>query len=80
MPLFIKDETVAHLAAKAAALTGVSKTCAVRQALESHIASLEARETLSESVARIQARARTAGLRADGYDDKELMDDLSGGF
>ncbi len=80
MPLFIKDETVARLAAKAAALTGVSKTRAVRQALESHIASLEARETLSESVARIQARARTAGLRADGYDDKELMDDLSGGL
>lgn len=80
MPLFIRDESVNDLAEKAAKLTGKTKTDAVRLALESHIEALQSSRTLAERVTVLQARARALGLSADGFDDKPLMDDLSGGL
>lgn len=80
MPLFIRDESVNDLAEKAARLLGKTKTDAVRLALESHIEALQSSRTLAERVASLQARARALGLVADGFDDKPLMDDLSGGL
>lgn len=78
MPLFIKDEGVNELAEKFASMTGKSKTDAVRVALEAQIGALEAQGGLTERVRRIQAKAAALGLVADGYDDKGLMDELSG--
>lgn len=80
MPLFIRDESVNDLAEKAARLLGKTKTDAVRLALESHIEALQSSRTLAERVASLQARARAFGLVADRFDDKPLMDDLSGGL
>ncbi|PZX47604.1 antitoxin VapB [Cereibacter changlensis] len=80
MPLYIRDDAVNDLAERLAALTGENKTQAVRSALEKQIEALQKTETLHERVARIQARARAAGIVADGGDDKALMDDLSGGL
>ena len=80
MPLFIRDNAVNEMADKLAHLMGGNKTDAVRRALEAQIAALEQCETLTQRVARLQARARAAGLGPDGFDDKVLMDELSGGL
>lgn len=80
MPLFIRDELVNTLAERVADLTGKTKTDAVRVALESHIKALQSSKTLTDRVAIVQAKAGKLGLVADGYDDKGLMDDLSGGL
>ena len=79
MPLYIRDDEVNELAEKFRVLVGArSKTEAVRRALQEQIASLTAKETLTERIRRIQSRAAAQGLRPDGSDDKSLMDDLSG--
>ncbi|MFT6533801.1 MAG: antitoxin VapB [Limimaricola cinnabarinus] len=79
MPLYIRDDTVGSLADKLAQLaTKGNKTEAVRLALEHELERLAQKKSLSERVAALQARAADLGLRANGYDDKPLMDDLSG--
>ncbi|WP_169311018.1 type II toxin-antitoxin system VapB family antitoxin [Cereibacter changlensis] len=80
MPLYISDDAVNDLAERPAALTGENKTEAVRSASEKPIEALQKIGTLQERVAPINARARAAGIVADGSDDKALMDDLSGGL
>lgn len=80
MPLYVRDETVNDLAVKLAGLTGQNKTAAVRMALEDAINKQTSAKTLSQRVAAIQSAARRRGLGPDGFDDKPLMDDLSGGL
>lgn len=79
MPLYIRDERVNSLADKLARLSsGGNKTEAVRQALEHELERLTTTDSLRQRVRRLQSRASNLGLRADGFDDKPLMDDLSG--
>ena len=78
MGLYIRDDGVNALADRLAGLTGQSKTQAVREAIELRLKALRTPETLCEHVAQLQARARAAGIVADGATDKALMDDLSG--
>ncbi|WP_300043105.1 type II toxin-antitoxin system VapB family antitoxin [uncultured Paracoccus sp.] len=80
MPLYVRDETVNDLAVKLAGLTGQNKTAAVKAALEDAIERQASQKTLAQRVAAIQGAARQRGLRPDGFDDKPLMDDLSGGL
>lgn len=80
MGLYIRDDAVNELAARLAGLTGQSKTQAVREALERRLEALRTPESLPARVAELQARARGAGIAADGASDKDLMDDLSGGL
>lgn len=79
MPLFIRDEGVNDLADKFAKLTGKNKTEAVRMALEAQIDAYRNHETLADRIAQVQEKAAAAlGLEPDGWDDKALMDELSG--
>lgn len=80
MPLYIRDEVVNDLADKLAATAGLTKTDAVRLALESQLDALSQRKSLAQRVAGLRKRARDLGLGPDGFDDKPLMDDLSGGL
>ena len=80
MGLYIRDEGVNELAGRLASLTGQSKTQAVREAIEQRLRALRTPETLQARVTQLQARARAAGIVADGSSDKDLMDDLSGGL
>ena len=80
MGLYIRDDGVNELASRLAGLTGQSKTQAVREAIEMRLRTLRTPESLPARVAQLQARARAAGIVADGSSDKELMDDLSGGL
>ena len=77
MPLYIKNEEVAELAARVARELQVDKTEAVRRALELQLEALGQRETLPQEIARLQAQ-----VRADGFkrlpDEKAFMDELSG--
>lgn len=81
MPLFIRDEEVNDLAQRFAQLSGKNKTEAVRLALEQGISAFRSNETLTARIAQVQDMAADKlGLGPDGYDDKPLMDDLSGGL
>lgn len=80
MGLYIRDDGVNELADRLAGLTGQSKTQAVREAIELRLKALRTPETLQARVAQLQARARAAGVVADGSSDQALMDDLSGGL
>lgn len=79
MPLFIKDDTTAHLVAELASLRGISKQDAVKLAV---------RAELDRSAAAIPLRDRFAALRAahplppgtGEAADKVFFDDLSGGL
>ena len=51
MGLYIRDDGVNELASRLARLTGQTKTQAVRDALESRLAALPARETLKDFLA-----------------------------
>lgn len=78
MGLYIRDGSVNDLADRLARLTGQSKTQAVREAIELRLKGLRTPATVRERIARLQARARAAGVVPDAGDDKALMDDLSG--
>ena len=84
MGLYIRDDGVNELASRLARLTGQTKTQAVRDALESRLAALPARETLKDFLADLHARARAAGFVRDPNwteaEEKAFMDDLSGGI
>ncbi|SCZ60003.1 hypothetical protein SAMN04488118_10418 [Epibacterium ulvae] len=79
MPLYIRDDQVNDLAETALKITGrTNKTELVRDALEAFIHVHSAKESLSDKVAKIQAKAAEHGIVADGADDKSLMDDAWG--
>lgn len=80
MPLYVRDEAVNDLAVRLASITGQNKTDAVRSALELALAKQADKKSLAQRLAALQQRARSLGLVADGYDDKPLMDELSGGL
>lgn len=80
MALYVRNETVNELAEKYARLTGQSKTNAVKRALEQAIEQKANQKSLAQRVQSIQERARKLGIEPDGFDDKALMDDLSGGL
>lgn len=80
MPLYIRDEGVNALAEKFAGLLGTSKTDAVKLALQAALNEATAHTPLAQRIAPLQERAGQLGLRADGSDDKALMDELSGGL
>jgi antitoxin VapB len=77
MPLNIRDETVNHLAAKLAALSGLTKTQAVKLALEGEIARRVQVKPLRERLRPLQDRI--TALPATGLEaDKAFYDDLNG--
>ncbi len=79
MPLSIRDDRVNDLAEQFRAFSGArSKTEAVRCALASQVAAFEQRENLAERIGRLQRTAASRGIFPDGWDDKHLMDELSG--
>lgn len=79
MPLYIKDQQVNELAEDAVKLLGASnKTEAVRQALQSAIATAKARIPLSERIKEAQAMIDAVGPPNPDYDHKADMDDLWG--
>ena len=78
MPLYVRDETVNDLADKLAREAGLSKTDAVRIALEHELDALSRKESLAQRVAPLQERARQMGLRPGQGSDKAFMDELSG--
>jgi antitoxin VapB len=75
--LQIRNERVVQLAAKLAAIRHITKTEAVRQALENELARTESEKTLAERLRPIQDRIASrpaTGLEAD----KAFFDELSG--
>lgn len=79
MPLYIRDESVNDLAEMVAKLTGENKTEAVRIALLRQIEAYRTGDTLAARIAQVQEMAaKTLRLEPDGFDDKALMDELSG--
>lgn len=77
MPLNIRDETVNKLAKKLAVRKHITKTDAVRMALENELRRLDEAQPLREQLRPLQERvlARPAtGLEAD----KTFYDELSG--
>ncbi len=80
MGLYIRDNGVNELADRLAGLTGMSKTQAVREALELRLKALRTPGSLQARITDIQAQARAAGIGPGGEDDTALMDDLSGGL
>lgn len=80
MSLYIRDASVSDLADRLAKMLGKNKTEAVRVALQKHIQALKDEERLPDRIKRVQEKARSVGIVADGVDDKPLMDDLSGGL
>jgi antitoxin VapB len=77
MPLYIKDQDVTHLAADAVKILGAAnKTEAVRQALQSAIATAKGRIPLLHRIEAVRALADTIGPVMQAYDHKRDMDDL----
>ena len=80
MPLFVRDVKVDLLMQSLEKRLGVNKTEIVRRALNLLDTQSATVMSLAEQVALLQARARSEGLSGRPFDDKELMDDLSGGI
>jgi antitoxin VapB len=77
MPLNIRDEAVNQMAAKLAAHTGVTKTEAVKRALERELRMFDKTVPLKERIRPIQERIAArppTGLEAN----KAFFDELSG--
>jgi antitoxin VapB len=75
--LQIRNQRVAALAAKLAAIRKSSKTDAVRHALENELARIESAKALAERLRPLHDRI--AGRPATGLEaDKAFYDDLSG--
>ena len=74
--LQIRNERVAALAAKLAAIRKISKADAIRQALKNELARIESGKPLTERLRALQDRSRAArhGLEPD----KAFYDELSG--
>ncbi len=80
MPLFVRDVKVDLLIQSLEKRLGLNKTDVVRRALNLLDTQSAVVVSLAEQVALLQARARSEGLSGRPFDDKELMDDLSGGI
>ena len=80
MPLFVRDEKIDLLMLRLEKRLGLNKTDVVRRALNLLDTQSAVVVSLAEQVALLQARARSEGLSGRPFDDKELMDDLSGGI
>lgn len=80
MPLFVRDVKVDLLMQSLEKRLGVNKTEIVRRALNLLDTQSATAVSLTEQVARLQTRARSEGLSGKPFDDKALMDDLSGGI
>ena len=80
MPLFVRDVKVDLLMQSLEKRLGVNKTEIVRRALNLLDTQSATAVSLTEQVALLQTRARSEGLSGRPFDDKELMDDLSGGI
>ncbi|TQM89567.1 type II toxin-antitoxin system VapB family antitoxin [Roseinatronobacter monicus] len=79
MPLFIRNPEVDTLVDKVMAATGSKdKTETVRKALLLQLEAVNAKESLASRVAKVQQKAALTGLRPDGRDDKDLMDEQWG--
>lgn len=79
MPLFIRNTEVETLVDKVMAATGSKdKTDTVRKALLLQLEAVSAKESLTSRVAKVQQKAALTGLRPDGRDDKDLMDEQWG--
>lgn len=79
MPLFIRNTEVETLVDKVMAATGsTDKTDTVRKALLLQLEAVSAKESLASRVAKVQQKAALTGLRPDGRDDKDLMDEQWG--
>lgn len=75
MPLYIRNAEVDGLVDKAmAAIGSKDKTDTVRQALLMMLEAASAKQSLTARVAKVQQKAALTGLRPDGRDDKDLMD------
>ena len=80
MPLFVRDVKVDMLMQSLEKRLGVNKTEIVRRALNLLDTQSAVVVSLAEQVALLQTRARSEGLSGRPFDDKALMDDLSGGI
>ncbi len=80
MPLFVRDVKVDLLMQSLEKRLGVNKTEIVRRALNLLDTQSATVMSLADQVALLQTRARSEGLSGGPFDDKELMDDLSGGI
>ena len=80
MPLFVRDVKVDLLMQSLEKRLGVNKTEIVRRALNLLDTQSATVMSLTEQVALLQTRARREGLSGRPFEDKELMDDLSGGI
>lgn len=80
MPLFVRDEKVDQLILNLEKRLGVNKTEVVRRALKLLDTQSATVVSLAEQVALLQNRARSEGLSGRPFDDKALMDELSGGI
>lgn len=79
MPLYVRDDEVAALAAELKQLLKApSKTEAVRQALRHEIARHKARLPLKQRLARLQDRATALGPADPSFDQKAYSDAMWG--
>ena len=76
MPLFIRNPEVDNLIDKVMTATGSKdKTDTVRRALLLQLEAVNAKESLAARIAKVQQKAALTGLRPDGRDDKDFMDE-----
>lgn len=79
MALFVENPQVDDLMNQLLAITGKTKVAIVREALEEAVARHRTKPSLLDSVRALQAQTK-----ADGFkrlpDEKEFLDDLSGGI
>jgi antitoxin VapB len=79
MPLYVRDDDVAALAAELKDLTRApSKTEAVRQALRHEIARQKHNLPLKQRIARLQKRTAALGPADPGFDRKAFSDEMWG--
>ena len=79
MPLYIKDPEVSGLAEEAVKILGAAnKTEAVRQALQTAIATAKAQIPLADRIIVLQDMIAALGPPNPDYDHKRDMDDLWG--
>ncbi len=79
MPLHVRSDEVADLAAMLVKLTGKSKTEAVRDALSEAVEKQRKMPSFMDKIAELQSKVKADGFRSMP-DQKEFSDDLSGGI
>lgn len=68
---------ISNLIERVSALTGERhKNAILRKALEHYLEFLEKRQTLTDRIHLVQAKAKALGIRDLGTDDKALMDEM----